>query len=139
MPQHSQIIQADQRARRSPCPVSCTLDIIGDRWTLLVVRDLMNGKKRFGEFIDSPEQIPTNILANRLKRLLSLGVITSRPYSDRPVRLEYALTPKGEDLRPILRAMVAWGVRHAGGRLPRPMAPRRAGRGTRNRVRRSSP
>jgi DNA-binding HxlR family transcriptional regulator len=135
MPRHSEMIRADQRARRSHCPVSCTLDVIGDRWTLLVVRDLMRGKKRFGEFMDSPEQIPTNILANRLKRLLSLGVIASRRYSDHPVRLEYALTPKGEDLRPVLRAMVDWGVRHAGGRMPPP----NARGGTRNRVRRSRP
>src|SRR5262245_48655339 len=96
---------ADQRARRSHCPVSCTLDVIGDRWTLLIVRDLMRGKKRFGEFLESAEQIPTNILANRLKRLMGLGVIASRRYSDHPVRLEYALTPKGEDLRPVLCAM----------------------------------
>jgi DNA-binding HxlR family transcriptional regulator len=100
--------------------------VIGDRWTLLVVRDLMQGKKRFGEFLVSPEKIPTNILANRLKWLMRLGVIASRRYNDRPVRLEYALTPKGEDLRPVLRAMVDWGVRHAGGRIPSSTLPRNA-------------
>jgi DNA-binding HxlR family transcriptional regulator len=105
MPQRSETIGAGQPLRRSPCPVSCTLDVLGDRWTLLVVRDLMRVKRRFGELLDSPEQIPTNILADRLKRLVSLGVIVSQRYSDHPPRFEYALTPKGEDLRPVLRAM----------------------------------
>jgi DNA-binding HxlR family transcriptional regulator len=135
MPRHSERIHTARRARRSPCPVSCTLDVIGDRWTLLVIRDLMQGKKRFGEFLDSPEKIPTNTLANRLKWLMSLGVIASRRYNDRPVRLEYALTPKGEDLRPVLRAMVDWGVRHAGGRIPSSTPPRNA-REAQNPVRR---
>ena len=109
---------------RSRCPVSCTLDILGDRWTLLVVRDLVRGKRRFAELVESAERIPTNILADRLKRLVSLGVVESRRYSDRPPRLEYQLTEKGEDLRPVLRAMVEWGIKHAGGRVPPPLLPR---------------
>ena len=60
--------------RRSRCPVACTLDVLGDRWSLLVVRDLMRGKRRYAEFLDSPEGIPTNILADRLKRLAAKGV-----------------------------------------------------------------
>lgn len=108
-------------ARRSKCPVSCTLDVLGDKWSLLVVRDLMRGKRRYAEFAASPEGIPTNILAERLKRLLDQGVISARRYSERPPRYEYALTAKGEDLRPIMRAMVEWGVRHAGGRMPPPV------------------
>ena len=110
--------------QRSRCPVSCTLDILGDRWTLLVVRDLVRGKRRFAELVESAERIPTNILADRLKRLVSLGVVQSRRYSDRPPRLEYQLTEKGEDLRPVLRAMVEWGIKHAGGRVPPPLPPR---------------
>ena len=111
------------RARRSPCPVACTLDVLGDRWSLLVVRDLMRGKRRYAEFLSSSEGIPTNILADRLKRLARKGVIRARRYSQRPPRLEYELTEKGEDLRPIMRAMVEWGVRHAGGRTPPPVTP----------------
>lgn len=111
------------RARRSRCPVACTLDVLGDRWSLLVVRDVMRGKRRFAEFIESPEGIPTNILAERLKRLAAKGVIRSQRYSQHPPRLEYQLTPKGEDLRPIMRAMVEWGIRHAGGRTPPPIQP----------------
>src|ERR671912_28155 len=91
------------RVRRSRCPVACTLDVLGDKWSLLVVRDLMRGKKRYAEFADSPEGIPTNILAERLKRLTTLGVIRATPYSRHPPRLEYTLTVKGEDLRPIMR------------------------------------
>lgn len=108
--------------RRSRCPVSCTLDVLGDKWTLLVVRDVMRGKRRYGEFLESPEGIPTNILAERLTRLVSLGIVDAHRYSEHPPRLEYVLTPKGEDLRPVLRAMVEWGVRHAGGRRPPPVA-----------------
>jgi DNA-binding HxlR family transcriptional regulator len=107
-----------QRARRSRCPVACTLDVLGDRWSLLVVRDIMRGKRRYAEFLASPEGIPTNILADRLKRLLDQGVIRSQKYSERPPRLDYELTAKGEDLRPIMRAMVEWGVQHGGGRRP---------------------
>jgi len=112
------------RARRSRCPVACTLDVLGDRWSLLVVRDIVRGKRRYAEFQSSPEGIPTNILADRLKRLTEQGVIRSHRYSQHPPRVEYALTEKGEELRPILRAMVDWGVRHAGGRTPPPVTPR---------------
>jgi DNA-binding HxlR family transcriptional regulator len=101
--------------------VACTLDVLGDKWSLLVVRDVVRGKRRYAEFLESPEGIPTNILADRLKRLTAAGVISARRYSQHPPRLEYFLTPKGEELRPILRAMVDWGVRHAGGRTPPPV------------------
>ena len=108
-------------AARSRCPVACTLDVLGDRWSLLIVRDLIRGKRRYAEFLESPEGIPTNILADRLQRLIDAGVIRAERYSDHPPRLQYALTPKGEDLRPVMRAMVEWGVRHAGGRVPPPV------------------
>lgn len=106
------------RARRSRCPVACTLDVLGDKWSLLVIRDIMRGKRRYAEFLASPEGIPTNILADRLKRLTGQGVIRSRKYTERPPRFDYELTAKGEDLRPIMRAMVEWGVQHGGGRRP---------------------
>jgi DNA-binding HxlR family transcriptional regulator len=110
------------RPKRSACPVSRTLDVLGDRWSLLVVRDLMRGKRRFAEFTESKEGIPTNTLAERLKRLVRAGIVESHRYSEHPPRVEYVLTPKGEDLRPMMRAMVDWGVKHAGGRLPEPIA-----------------
>jgi DNA-binding HxlR family transcriptional regulator len=95
---------------RSLCPVACALDVVGDRWTLLIVRDLFAGKHRFGDFVASPEHVPTNILAERLKRLERAGLIASEPYSERPPRFEYHLTPSGRDLAPIVDAMATWGL-----------------------------
>ena len=103
-------------SRRSRCPVACTLDVLGDKWTLLVIRDIALGKRRYSEFLDSPEGIPTNVLADRLKRLAAKGIIKGHHYSRHPPRFEYELTVKGEELRPIMRAMFDWGIRHAGGR-----------------------
>ena len=100
---------------RSPCPIANTLDIIGDKWTLLVIRDLFAGKTTYGEFQDSPESIPTNILADRLKRLLGHGLITKRPYQERPVRYAYELTDKGRSLGPVLKALVTWGEANIAG------------------------
>lgn len=101
--------------KRSPCPVASTLDILGDKWTLLVVRDLFVGKKTYSEFQASPEKIPTNILADRLKRLTEHGVLEKRPYQEHPVRYEYYLTEKGRDLGAMLSAMVSWGEKHLPG------------------------
>jgi DNA-binding HxlR family transcriptional regulator len=110
--------------RRSACPVACTLDVLGDRWSLLVVRDLLRGKRRYAEFLTSSEQIPTNILAERLKRLVAHGIIEPHRYSAHPPRMEYVLTTKGEDLRPILRSMLDWGLQHVPGtRRPAPVTP----------------
>jgi len=105
--------------KRSPCPVASTLDILGDKWTLLVVRDLLMGKTTYGDFQKSPERIPTNILAERLKRLELAGIIGKSRYQDRPVRYAYALTPMGRDLQPVLLAMVDWGNRYLPGTLPK--------------------
>ncbi|KAM3113826.1 winged helix-turn-helix transcriptional regulator [Phormidesmis sp. 146-33] len=99
--------------RRSTCPVSCTLDLIGDRWTLLVIRDMMFfGKQRFEEFLDSPEGISTNILANRLKLLEELGLAEKQPYGNHSRRMNYQLTEKGKSLRPVLKVITAWGLKH---------------------------
>src|SRR5215470_11563691 len=78
--------------RRSNCPVACSLDVLGDRWTLLVVRDLLLGKSRYGEFLASAEGIPTNLLADRLRRLEQAGLIFSQTYSCHPRRKSYQLT-----------------------------------------------
>jgi DNA-binding HxlR family transcriptional regulator len=97
--------------RRSPCPVACSLDVFGDRWTLLIVRDLVLGRTRFKDFVTSPEGIPTNILSDRLERLLHQGVVEQAPASDGTKRLGYQLTAKGRALRPILIAMRDWGLK----------------------------
>ena len=96
--------------RRSGCPVACALDIVGDRWSLLVIRDLLAGKTRYGDFLASPEHIPTNILAERLKRLERYGLITKEPYSERPRRMAYHLTAGGWDLGRVLDALAVWGL-----------------------------
>jgi len=95
---------------RSPCPIANTLDILGDKWTLLVIRDLFTGKHTYSEFQSSPEKIPTNILANRLKRLADFGIIEKAPYQQRPVRYAYQLTDKGRSLGQVLKEMADWGI-----------------------------
>lgn len=96
--------------RRSPCPVACALDLFGDRWTLLVIRDLMLGRSRFKDFTASPEGIPTNILSDRLERLLQSGLVSQVPADDGSKRLAYTLTKKGTSLRPILKSIRDWGL-----------------------------
>jgi DNA-binding HxlR family transcriptional regulator len=100
---------------RSSCPVASTLDLVGDRWSLLIIRDLLGGKHRFGEFLASAEHIPTNILAERLKRLERHGLIASTPYSQHPRRLEYHLTAAGRELGRAVDALATWGVQHIPG------------------------
>ncbi|MFQ4142514.1 helix-turn-helix domain-containing protein [Chlorogloeopsis sp. ULAP02] len=107
--------------KRSYCPIASTLDLIGDRWTLLVIRDMMFfGKQRFEEFLESPEGISTNILANRLKSLEDLGLIVKQPYGNHPRRMNYQLTEQGQSLRPVLIAMIEWGLEH----IPETMIPK---------------
>ncbi|HEY7061548.1 MAG TPA: helix-turn-helix domain-containing protein [Chloroflexota bacterium] len=105
----------DPSARRSPCPVACALDLVGDRWTLLLVRDLLAGKTRFNELRASPEKIPSNILADRLKRLERGGILTAVPYERRPLRVQYLLTPKGRALGRVLQALATWGLEYLPG------------------------
>lgn len=106
---------------RSPCPIAGALDVIGDRWTLLVVRDLLlYEKRRFAEFLASPERIATNVLADRLARLERGGLVRRRRYADRPPREEYQLTPRGADLAPVLRELIHWGQRHVPGTAKQP-------------------
>ena len=83
---------------RSCCPIACALDLLGDKWTLLIIRDLLLGKKRYQEFLESPERIATNILADRLKKIESAGLVIHQAYQQKPVRYEYALTKKGAQL-----------------------------------------
>lgn len=96
--------------RRSPCPVACALDLLGDRWTLLIIRDLFLGRSRFKDFTASPEGIPTNILSDRLERLLEQGVVAQVPVVEGGKRMAYALTEKGNALKPILLSLRDWGL-----------------------------
>ena len=95
---------------RSRCPITNSLDLFGDKWTILVIRDLVLGKERYHEFLLSPEKIATNILSNRLKRLEVAGVIVRHVYQHSPTRYEYVLTRKGIGLKPILKSLASWGL-----------------------------
>jgi DNA-binding HxlR family transcriptional regulator len=97
---------------RSPCPIANTLDILGDKWTLLIIRDAFAGKTTYGDFQISPENIPTNILADRLKRLVEYGILEKKPYQQRPVRYAYRLTGKGRLLGPVLKEIIHWGKKN---------------------------
>ena len=97
---------------RSRCPVASALDVVGDKWTLVVLRTIFAGRHRYGELADMPEAISSNILADRLERLEALGLIASKSYQQNPVRYEYHLTRKGADLLPVLQELAAWAARH---------------------------
>lgn len=99
--------------RRSSCPIACTLDIIGDRWTALIIRDMYVFKKsRFDEFIASPENISTNILTERLKRLEENGLITKERYGTHSQRMSYSLTPSGRSLAKVINQIAKWGLKN---------------------------
>src|SRR5215469_12308670 len=106
----NQNMNKDVASRRSACPVACSLDIFGDRWTLLIVRDLFHGRTRFKDFAASPEGIPTNILTDRLERLMTHDIIEQIPAEDGTKRLAYRLTEKGKALGTVLKAMRNWGL-----------------------------
>jgi DNA-binding HxlR family transcriptional regulator len=129
-----------KKNRRSDCPVAGTLDVVGDKWSLLVVRDILHGKRTYSELSASPEGIPTNILADRLKRLEEAGIVERAAYQQRPARYAYTLTAKGKELGGVLLALVGWGERHIPGTrtldeitraaAARKPAPSRGGRGS---------
>ena len=108
----------DPSVRRSDCPIACALDLLGDRWTLLVLRDLFKGESRYGELQAAAERIPTNILADRLDRLEGAGLVAKVQYRANPPRFSYALTPKGRDTKLILASLALWGLRHVRGAAP---------------------
>jgi len=111
---------ASSTDRRSGCPISISLEIFGDRWSLLIVRDLMfKGRNRFADFSGAEEQIATNILADRLERLESTGIVTRRVDPADARKIVYRLTRKGMELAPMLIEMVLWAARHEETDAPR--------------------
>lgn len=101
------------RSYRQKCPVAQTLDIIGERWTLLILRDLfLHGPRRYQDFQESLTGIAPNTLSARLKAMEAHGLIKRELYSEHPPRLEYHLTDKGKSLGPVLKALREWGQRH---------------------------
>lgn len=100
-------------APRSGCPVSIGLEIFGDRWSLLIVRDLMvRGFRRFKDFLESGEGIATNVLADRLRKLESAGILSTQTDPEDARRVLYRLTEKGIDLAPTLLDLLVWGAKH---------------------------
>jgi DNA-binding HxlR family transcriptional regulator len=106
--------------RRSGCPVSISLETLGDRWSLLVIRDLMvRGYRTFNEFEQSDERIATNVLTDRLRRLERNGIISVEAYPNDGRRMSYRLTEKGIDLAPLLLELLIWGALHEETMAPR--------------------
>ncbi|MDN5204143.1 helix-turn-helix domain-containing protein [Fulvivirgaceae bacterium BMA10] len=99
--------------RRSDCPIGCALDVVGDRWTLLIIRDaLYKGFKSYNEFLSSPEKISTNILAARLQKLTAYGIFEKQKNEQNQLKIDYVLTEKGKDLAPIMMELGKWGMKH---------------------------
>ncbi|RED52488.1 winged helix-turn-helix transcriptional regulator [Aestuariispira insulae] len=101
------------KQRQSGCPVAFGLDTFGDRWSLLVIRELMfNGKSTYGEFLEMEEGISTNILADRLKHLEAEGILEKEQDPENRRSYRYRLTKKGRDLAPVMIEIIAWSGRH---------------------------
>ncbi|MBC8240292.1 MAG: helix-turn-helix transcriptional regulator [Alphaproteobacteria bacterium] len=101
------------KMRQTGCPITFGLDTFGDRWSLLVIRDIMlQGKKTYSEFLEADEGISTNILADRLKHLETEGIIEKSRDPENYKSYLYALTEKGRDLAPIVLEIVAWSGKH---------------------------
>ncbi|QDT99253.1 winged helix-turn-helix transcriptional regulator [Gimesia aquarii] len=103
------------KEKRSCCPVACSLDLIGDKWTLLIVRDLLLGRSHFKEFVSSPEKIATNILTDRLTKLVKHGLAEKFPSPSVSGKDAYRLTKKGKTLRPVIEAIANWGLKNLEG------------------------
>ena len=102
-----------KQKRRSYCPINFALEIFGDKWSLLVIRDLMfMGKKSYGEFLQGEEAISTNILADRLEKLETTGVIAKTPDPENGTKVLYSLTDRGIDLLPIMTEIIVWSGKH---------------------------
>ena len=98
--------------RQKGCPVARTLDVIGERWTILILRDLfLKGPRRFQDFEESLGGVAPNTLSARLKDLEASGLLERHLYSEHPPRLEYRLTEKGRTLGPVMKALREWGER----------------------------
>lgn len=107
------------RAHRSTCPISAALEIVGDRWSLLIVRDLLfGGPLTYKDLASAAEGIATNVLADRLRGLEAAGIITADRHPDDGRRIVYRLTAKGIDLTPVVMSLSTWGTRHEEGEPP---------------------
>jgi len=107
------IVKKGKSKRRSECPLNASVEMLGDRWSLLIIRDMMlRGWRTFKEFLEGYEGIATNILADRLRKLVAYGILTTDRDPSDGRRLIYSLTAKGIDLAPVLTEMVLWAAAH---------------------------
>lgn len=107
---HEPLVTAELPGR--PCSVAAALNLVGDRWSLLAVREVMFGNRRFSE-IARNTGAPRDRLAARLKELVRVGILEQRPYQDSPPRSDYHLTPAGRELSPVIQALLEWGDKWA--------------------------
>ena len=115
------------------CPIAGTLDLVGERWSLLVLREVFLGVRRFAD-IRANTGAPRDVLTRRLRSLESAGILERRPYQDRPPRFEYHLTPTGRDLEPVLIGLREWGIRHLPDPPPTPRFRHTCGADVRTRI-----
>lgn len=109
----SDVVEKRKVKRRSECPLNASLEMLGDRWSLLIIRDMMlRGFRSYKEFMQCYEGIATNILADRLQKFVANGIITSQPDPSDGRKLIYSLTAKGIDLGPMMTEMVLWADAH---------------------------
>ena len=94
------------------CPVETTMQLISDKWKVLIIRDLLDGTKRFGELKKSVGNITQKVLTNHLRAMEESGLLTRKVYAEVPPRVEYTLTETGYSLRPVMDVMVAWGMEY---------------------------
>jgi len=110
---HSERMTRNSKHCRSNCPINFVLETFGDKWTLLIVRDLMfKGKRAYNEFLQSDEKISTNILADRLRKLEEHEIVTKAVDPDNRSKSIYSLTARGKDLLPIMLEITAWSAKH---------------------------
>ncbi|MCB1788769.1 MAG: helix-turn-helix transcriptional regulator [Gammaproteobacteria bacterium] len=119
-------------SRRSACPIAAALDLVGDKWSLLLIRDIgLFERHRNKDFQNAAETMPSNILADRLKRMTAYGLLEKRRYEERPPRYEYHLTRQGRELLPVLRELASWSERNlVGVKIPRRVKARAGGTGS---------
>ena len=106
--------KSDHKSYGLDCPIAKTLDVVGDRWTLLIIRDLLRGTHKYQDLLMSLEGISTNLLAERLSRLVEEGIVARTLYSEKPPRAEYHLTEQGEQLGSVVDSLFSWGVHWRG-------------------------
>lgn len=103
------------KKNRSECPISSAMDVFGDKWSLVIIRDLFSGKTTYSEFLDSPEKISTNILSSRLRQLEAHGIISTSSKNERTGKSMYTLTDRGQQLHPVLDAIADWALENIKG------------------------